>query len=55
MTIRWFGRMYTAPIYMDTPEAEVPVGAQCGHCEEKFEIEDDGFLSANGVPFHRAC
>jgi hypothetical protein len=47
--------MYPVSAYLDTPEVATPVGAQCAHCRERIVEGDDGWLSSNDVPFHRAC
>lgn len=55
MTIKWFGKMYTAPVYFETPEAATPAGADCFYCEEVIAGNDDGWFDSGGNPFHRPC
>lgn len=53
--MKYFGHMYTAPMYLDAAEVPVPINAECIHCLEKFEPGDDGIMTDDGAPFHRAC
>lgn len=58
MSIRWFGKMYDAPMYFSTAETSTPVGIPCVHCDEVIVEGDDGVvLPGGGIspvcdPFH---
>lgn len=53
--MKYFGHMFTAPMYLDAEEVPCPVNAECIHCLEQFEPGDDGIMTDDGAPFHRAC
>lgn len=52
---RWFGRRHDAAAYTTDAKTRTPIGAICVHCQEMIAPEDDGWISSNGVVFHRAC
>jgi hypothetical protein len=57
--MKYFGRRTFSPVYDETIRVETPVGEPCGHCGERIEAGDDGFVLPSYpqkmVAFHRAC
>ena len=52
---RYFGKMYTAPVYFDAEQVPVPLGEPCVFCNEPCVEGDDGFLDILNHALHREC
>lgn len=55
--IRWFGLLPFAALCEDCPQVDIPVGAICGWCHERININDNGvyFANVDSAPHHHEC